>query len=314
MHVADVLDRRRDPADLSAAKHILLYLFRIADTDLQHLVLRMARHETDPISDRNASLFDADKRDDTAVWIVQRIEHQRLQRRMDIPFRRRHHGDDRFQDISYVPSALGGDHRRIAAVQTDDVLDLLFDDVRLCAGQIDLVDDRDDLQVIVKSEIDIGQRLRLHALCRIHDQDRTLTGCQRTGHLIAEIDMAGRVDQMKEILFSIQGGIGQLNGIQLDRDAALLFQIHRIQDLCLHLPFFHRIGQFEDPVCQRRLSVIDVCDDGKITNMTLIHTLPPQNQNNYNKCFHACKEKKDRYRICPYLSKRVCSHCLPIPL
>ena len=53
--------------------------------------------------------------------------------------------------------------------------------------------------------------------------------------------------------------------------AALLFQIHRIQDLRLHLPLFHGLRQFQDPVCQGGLAMIDVRDDRKIANMTLIH-------------------------------------------
>ena len=56
------------------------------------------------------------------------------------------------------------------------LLDLFLDELRLRARQIDLIDDRHDLQVIVQRQIDVGERLRLNALSGIHDQHRALAG------------------------------------------------------------------------------------------------------------------------------------------
>ena len=47
----------------------------------------------------------------------------------------------------------------------------------------------------------------------------------------------------------------------LDRDPALALEVHRVEDLCLHLTGLERTGDLEETVSQGRLAVIDVGDD-----------------------------------------------------
>ena len=47
--------------------------------------------------------------------------------------------------------------------------------------EVDFVEDRDDLVVVVEGEVDVGERLRLHALRGVHHQQRAFAGRQRTG-------------------------------------------------------------------------------------------------------------------------------------
>ena len=61
-----------------------------------------------------------------------------------------------------------------------------------CAlGQVDLVDDRDDLEVVLDREIGVGQRLRLDALGRVDQQQRAFARGQRPGYLVGEVHVAG---------------------------------------------------------------------------------------------------------------------------
>jgi hypothetical protein len=53
---------------------------------------------------------------------------------------------------------------RRAWAPSDDVRDLTARFVGLRAGQIDLVDYRDDFEIVLHSEIGVRQRLRLDAL------------------------------------------------------------------------------------------------------------------------------------------------------
>lgn len=76
----------------------------------------------------------------------------------------------------------------------------------------------------------------MDALCRIDEQQRSLTGGQTTGHLVGEIDMTGRVDQMQRIGLSIFSLIPDGDGMGLDRDPSLTLKIHRIKDLFSELP------------------------------------------------------------------------------
>ena len=71
---------------------------------------------------------------------------------------------------------------------------------RLRARQVDLVDDRDDLEVVLDRQVGVGQRLRLDALRRVDQQQRALAGGQRPRHLVREVDVPRRVDQVEDVL------------------------------------------------------------------------------------------------------------------
>ena len=49
----------------------------------------------------------------------------------------------------------------------------------------------------MQREIGIGQRLRLYALRRVHDQKRAFARLQAARNFVAEIHMAGRIDQVE---------------------------------------------------------------------------------------------------------------------
>ena len=59
--------------------------------------------------------------------------------------------------------------------------------------------------------------------------------------------------------------------MRLDGDAALAFEVHRIQHLLAHLPFLQRARRLQQPIRQRRLAVVNVRDDAKIPDMAHVH-------------------------------------------
>ncbi len=61
----------------------------------------------------------------------------------------------------------------------DDLLDLAPHQLRVGVGEVDLVDDGDDLEVVVDGLVDVGERLRLDALGRVDDQQRAFTRGER---------------------------------------------------------------------------------------------------------------------------------------
>ena len=146
------------------------------------------------------------------------------------------------------------------------VLDLPPRLFRLRAGQVDLVDDGNDLEVVVDGQIRVGERLRLDALRGIDEQQRALAGGQRTRDLVREIDVAGRVDQVEDVLLAVLRLVVQPDRVRLDRDAALALEVHVVEDLGFHLARLQGAGEFEEAVGQRRLAVVDVRDDGEIAN------------------------------------------------
>ena len=166
-----------------------------------------------------------------------------------------------------------GDLRAVLGRDADNVLDLLLDARRVRRRQIDLVDDRHDLQPRIDGEVGIAERLRLDALRRVHDQQRTLARGERARDFVIEVHMPGRVDQVHLIGLAVVRLVFHAHRARLDRDAALALEIHIVQQLFLHLALGHGLALLEQAVGQRRLAVVNMRDNGKISDMLAIfHT------------------------------------------
>ncbi len=166
-----------------------------------------------------------------------------------------------------VNAVFCGNLRRILRRDADDVLHLGLDLSRTGRGQVDFVDDRQDFQAGIDGQIGVGQGLGLHALGRIHHQHRALAGRQGAADLVVEVHVARGVNQVQGVGFPIIGGVGQGRRRGLDGDATLLFQLHGVQHLLLHLPGFHGVTFLQQPVCQSGLAMVNMGDNRKITNL-----------------------------------------------
>ncbi len=138
--------------------------------------------------------------------------------------------------------------------------------LRLGRGQVDLVDHRHDRQVVVHREIGVGECLRLDALGRVHDEDRPLAGRERARHLVGEVHVPGRVDQVQDVVLAVARPVAEGHRPRLDRDAALLLELHVVEHLLVHLARGDRAADLQDPVRERRLAVVDVRDDGEVAD------------------------------------------------
>ena len=97
---------------------------------------------------------------------------------------------DRLENLGHAGPHLGAGEHRARAVEADDLLDLAARLFGLRAGEIDLVDDRNDLEAVLDGEVGVGQRLRLDALRGVDQQQRAFAGGERPRHLVGEIDVA----------------------------------------------------------------------------------------------------------------------------
>ena len=151
-------------------------------------------------------------------------------------------------------------------VEPDHVLDLLAHAVGLRGGEVDLVQDRHHLVVVVERLIDVGERLRLDPLRGIDHEQRALAGGEAPVHLIGEIDMARRVDEVELVERPVSRAVVETHGLRLDGDAALALDIHGIEHLLLHLPRAQAAAELDQPVCERRFAVVDMGDDGEVAD------------------------------------------------
>ena len=235
------------------------------------LVVLLGVHQRDLRAGAQRALEHAHDDHDAAIRVVPGVEDQRLERRGRIAIRRRHARHHRLENVDDAGAFLGAGEDGGVAVEADDLLDLAARLFGLRAGQVDLVDDRDDLEVVVDGEIGVGQRLRFDALRGVDQQQRALARRQRPRHLVAEVDVAGRVDQVEDVGLAVLGGVVQPHRVGLDRDAALALEVHAVEHLRRHLAHLQGAGDLEEAIGQRRLAVVDVRDDREITDVGLIH-------------------------------------------
>ena len=235
--------------------------------DLDDVELRPGRHQPDAVAFLELTLFNPDVDDDPAVGVVIGVEDEGFKRRFRVALRG---GDVRDNPLQYrvdADAGLGGDAGGVHRRDADDVLDLLRDPVGVGGGEVDLVDDRDDLEVVVDREIGVGQRLGLNPLGGVDHQHRPFAGGQRPGNLVVEVDVAGGVDQVELVDFAVFGGILQVDGPGLDGDAPFPLDVHIVEQLVLHVPFGDGAGGFQNPVGEGGLAVVDVGDDAEVADM-----------------------------------------------
>ena len=262
--LADVLETGRDVAHLAGGELLDRHELRSEDAELQGFRDHAAGHEADRLRGLERALLEPDVDDDALVGVVVAVEDQALDRGRGIAGRRRDPFDDGLEDVDDAGPVLGAGEDDFLARDRQHVLELVDDGVRVGRGQVDLVEDGDEREVLAQGEVDVGERLRLDALGRIDDQDRAFARLQAVADLIGEVDVTGRVDQVEPVGLAILGGVLEPNGPGLDRDALLALEIHRIEDLTRHLPGVDRVCQLEQSIGQRRLPMIDMGDDREI--------------------------------------------------
>ena len=276
--VLDVFDAGGKVAHLAGLQAVCgLVAQRLEVAALQNGVLRAGGHHANGLSLADGALHDAEQHHHAHIGVVLAVEHQRPQRRLGVALGRGYVLHHVLQHRVDVDAQLGGDLRRLQCGQADDVLHLLLGLQGVGGGQVDLVEHRQDLQIVIHGEVGVCQRLRLHALGGVHHQQRALTGGQRPADLVVEVHMTRRVDEVQGIGLAVLRRVEDLYGAGLDGDAPLPLQIHVVQQLVCHLPLRHGVALFQQAIRQRGFTVVDVGDDGEIADMGLVEHIkkPP---------------------------------------
>ena len=147
---------------------------------LDSLELGTCCHKANGIADLYMTVFDTAVYDNAFVLVIVAVKYQRFERCIVIALRAWNIRHDAFEHLFDVRAHFCGDARRIHCRYADDVLDLVTGSFGVCAGQIYLIDNRNDFKVIFYRKVGIGKRLCLDALRCVNDKYSTLTGNERT--------------------------------------------------------------------------------------------------------------------------------------
>ena len=79
--------------------------------------------------------------------------------------------------------------------------------------------------------------------------------------------MPGCINQIQKISLAITGFIVQRGGLRLNRDAALFFDVHAVQNLRTHFAVFQAAAVLDEAVGEGGFAVVDVGDDGEIADI-----------------------------------------------
>ncbi len=183
--VADVLDGGGEESDLAGDE--LADFNGLGDKHAHGIDLKgfPDGHEPDALAFAHSSLHNANQDDDTAIGVEPRVKDEGLQRRIGIAFGGRKPVHDGFKHLFDALTGFGADGDGIGSVKPDGLLDVFLGAQNVSRGQVDLVDDGDHLEAVMKGEIALGEGLRFDALGGIDDEERAFARGQRTGDFIA---------------------------------------------------------------------------------------------------------------------------------
>ena len=246
--ILDVLDAGSKKAYLPLLQLVHVHNTRLKVTHLGNIKLRTCCHHADPHALAQTALHNTHVQHYALVGIKLGVKHQRLKRCGRISLRRRHAGNNRLQHILNAQAGLSTAQHRIRCIYADNVLNFLFYMLRVGARQVNFVDNGNNLQIIIQRQIHVRQGLRLNALGRVNNQQRTLARSQRTRNLIGKIDVTGSINKIEHILLAVARLVDAAHGLRLDGNAALALQIHGVQNLVLHLALSKSSCIFNQPV------------------------------------------------------------------
>ncbi len=197
--LADVLDAGDQVADLADPEVAGLDRLGADHADLEHLVDRAGRHHLDPVAVAEPAVHDPDVGDDSAVGVVDGVEDQGPRRCVRVTDRRWGLLDDLVEDGGDALAGLGADAEHLGGVAADDAGELLGVLLGVGAGQVDLVEHRDDVEVGAQREIEVGEGLRLDALGGVDEEHGGLARRQRSRDLVGEVDVPRGVDHVEHV-------------------------------------------------------------------------------------------------------------------
>ena len=225
------------------------------------------RHEAQALAFPHGAVNNADKCHDAAVRVEVAVEDERAQRGVRVAFWRGDVVDHGFEQVVHADARLSRSEHRVVCGDRKRVLDFRTNALGVGRGQVDLVDKRDDLEVRVHRHHGVRDRLRLNALGCVDHEHRALACSQRAAHLVGEVDVPRGVDEVELVFLAVVGLVAHAYGLAFDRDAALALDVHRVEELGLHIALGDGARHLEDAVGKRRFPVVDMGDDGEVPDM-----------------------------------------------
>ena len=246
-----LFDASNDVAHLARIQRIARLVGRRENANVVGVVDRTRGHHLEALALEQTAIDHAHQHYDAYIGVKPAVNDHRAQRAARAAFGRWHLGHHGFEDLVNTHAGLGRARDRVRGVDADDVFNLQTGVVRVCVGKIHLVEHGQHFDAQLQRRIAVGHRLRLYALRGIDHQQRAFARRQRTAHFIREVHVSGGVDQVEVVDLTVFCRVLQRRRLRLDRDAALLLDVHRVQNLGLHIAIGKAAAALDQAVGQR---------------------------------------------------------------
>ena len=270
-HLLRALDIGRDVAGLPHFELLADVGLGIESADFLDLDVLAGVQELDLEAGLQLAVEDAHERDHALVGVEIGVDHERLERGGARRLGGRDAPDDGLEDLVDADAFLGARQDGRVAGDGQDVFQLLAGLGHVGVREVDFVDDRDDGQVLFHGQVDVGDGLGLDPLGGVHHQQGPLARAEAARDFVRKIHVAGRVDQVQLIDLPVLGLVTHRHRMRFDRDATLLLEVHRVEQLVFHLTGRDRARAVQQPVGQRRLPMVDMGDDAEVSYVPCVH-------------------------------------------
>ncbi len=224
----------------------------------------LAAHRPYPVALLEFPVEEAGKGDNAAVRVVVGVEDQGP-RLVVFGLGRGDTVHDGVEHAGHVLAGLGGDLDDLLFVDAEELHELFRHGLYVRDGEVYLVEDGDDLEVVLHGEVEVGEGLGLDALARVDDEQRPLAGGDGARDLVGEVDVAGGVYEV-QVPRAVVPLVEDADGLGLDRNPPLAFQVHGVQDLVHPLALGNGLGYVEEPVGEGAFSVVYVRDYAEVAS------------------------------------------------
>ena len=136
----------------------------------KHLVNTTRIDEVDFLSLEKCPIHHTNISDHSAKFVVMRVKHHRLKRRVSFPFRWWNSFQNRAHEIGNSNARLGADSNAFVHRQAEGLLHFQCHFVCSLVLQINFVDDRDYGQIMSHRGVNVGDGLRLNPLKCVHKE------------------------------------------------------------------------------------------------------------------------------------------------
>lgn len=162
----------------------------------------------------------------------------------------------------HVLARLGRNEHSALGIQLERVVHLLEHAGDISVREVDLVQYWNQSQSLREGQIEVGHCLRLHALTGINEDEGATAAGIAPGHLGAEVDVAGGINQMQQIVITVVV-VDHGACLGLDRDASLPLHVQLVEDL-LVATGLNRTRQLQQPVREGAFAMVHVSDNAKV--------------------------------------------------